>query len=679
VKKWIILSLFVQLSSYGANQDMDKIVTLAEDTRDATVELKFPDNSVLPKSQEDAKYVYALKAHDEEMDSLMHAGQVGQEISIDQIVPCSDDFSLSSEVAGRIQGRKFQIGYEMILSDAADKGAPEGGRSQMFNYRSFMRASAFDDGKTAALQIQNIGSLENRYKQANPDVEWDTLTRLERAQRLEGFATQFSGASPSLGLILSEYAITDMTNNPGNWQESLNEIKDHLSFNEKIQLVSHFGGRFSNNYNYDRAAGNGARADGVVTIEEMLTSVQTSTPGGVCRDVTNAQSQMLMELGVAENHIFQTAYSTEGEGHVVMAVRDPNDPNRIMRINYSYTDEVDDRSGGAALTQNSSLPDFGQNFRIYDAHGKPVGRVPTEFGEVLRDVTRSRKLSDGLSRNFSMNKVYVDTPLGIGSIYNAQTVSGDKIVGVAFRNAQTQQAGLNYGITLTRREGNRSSVDISQNAVYGYFNYEARTPRIKANENLSSGATVTPYADFMYMQNSVTRSNGRYTTEGINLEATSGVLLRADADYRSPSGRTHLTTGIEADVYADVQNEQEGPSGGLRPAIDSLTLDATVEHELTEDIDMIGEAAFVNRFSGTTFIGRGTLNYNDTTQFSLGYQKPLGDNIGFDTLSTENVEVRASRSFLTPSDRVSGDMYVTYTKDLTFDNNTFGAGFGIKW
>jgi hypothetical protein len=595
--------------------------------------------------------------------------------------PCGDQYSIDQALADRIQGRKFQLYFTATFSEGAELGLNPGFAGKN-NYRNFMLGES-QSGHPNAYQIRTLAGLENRYLNTEKPSDWESLSLLERAQRLQSFAQSYSGAEPSLGLILSEYAIADMTANPSQWRTSLNEIKDHLSFEEKLKVASHFGGRFNDNYNFDRANGEGPRAGGIVTIEEMLESVRDSEPGGVCRDVSQAQSLMLQELGVSSDSIYQVSYNTASEGHVVLAVRDPDNPKRIVKINYDYTDETDDRTGGAVLMQNSSLPEFGMQYRIYDANGSPIATVPTEMGEVLRDVTRGRRLSDGLSQNHNLQRVYMDTPYGVGSLFTGTTTSGDNLVGVAFsrRGDESQRISNDFGVAAIKRDGDRATVSVSETALYSYLRQTIRSPRVEAG-NFSVGVNGGVNSEMIISDNTAAYNTGGERT-GTSLDARFGVFGGADLRYQSDDGRTRARTSVVAEGFINHREVQVGPDSGYMLALDNIEWTTTVERDISADMVLAGESAIVLRNIGNTAAFRGRL-IDTKTNFSgeLSYQRPLGDDVpAFNPMSGELLGLGVQKTWESSNDGLFQDPHfrLDYVRDLDFDRNAVSATFGIKF
>lgn len=668
-------------SAIFAHDDLEKIVTLAEDARDVVTEMEGEKTKRFILSEETTDFVQSLQAMDQEIASIVpqslvdpndQGGEVNQE-------PCHDEYSINSDLAERIKGRKFKLYFTASFSEGAELGLNPGfsGRN---NYTRFMGSQVGDHPNAG--KIRTLKALENRYKSEKGDQGWDNLSLVEKSKALQEFAAEFSGAKPSLGLILSEYAIADMTASPDSWKDSLKEIKDHLSFDEKLKVASHFGGRFSDRYNYDRAEGVGSRANGIVTIEEMLASVRDGTPGGVCRDVSQAQSLMLQEMGVDASDIYQVSYRTGGGGHVVLAVQDPDNPKRIVKINYDYTDETSDRTGGAALTQNSSLPEFGHQFRIYDAQGKPIATVPTEMGDVMREVTRGRSLEDGLTKNHNLQRVYVDTPHGVGSVFTGSTSSGDKIVGVSLSKdnpAVANSIETDYGITYVQREGSRATLDVSEKALYGFMRSTYHSPRLQRG-NLSFGSKVGTDVEISFSDNRTEYDYG-YTREDQNYDGRVGAIAGIDVGYESDDGKTRANTSLTYEGFLNHKFEQEGPDSGLMLATDKIVWATSVERDISPQMTFTGESAIILRDIGNTGVFKGQLeNPSRGIAGYMSYQTPLSDDVpGLNPLSTEVVGVGLEKTWSSPNKKVSGGLILEYGYDMDLKQNTANAGFGIKW
>ena len=195
-----------------------------------------------------------------------------------------------------------------------------------------------------------------------------------------GFAPSAAAVSLVVIPVTPDQVYTQLIANPQDWQNILAANKDKLSADQKVALISKLGGSFSNGYNYARAADK--NATGFIDTAGLLTAVATGKPGGICRDIALAQTQMLEGLGFKNNYI--VAYKTYEGHHATVITSNPADGN-IVKFNYDEVSGANKGSGTGALGQDTTLPDFGLEYKIYDTKGKPVVSLPSEIGQILKD------------------------------------------------------------------------------------------------------------------------------------------------------------------------------------------------------------------------------------------------------------------------------------------------------
>ncbi len=581
------------------------------------------------------------------------------------------------ELQQQIKQRAFSIYFTGTFNTKEALAQAEGvyGRN---NYHSFMTAIA-SRGNGAAGPINTLTKLEQKYLKTDgaPD-NWASLSVLERSQLLQEYATSQVGQDVSMGLILSDYAIGSMVANPANWKSSLNEIKDHLSFDEKMKIASHFGGEFSDRYNYDRANDVGNEGEGIVTIEEMLQSIRTNEPGGICRDVALAQAQILRELGVKKDDIYMIGYATATGGHAVLAVQDPNDPKNIVKLNYSYITEENQVGGGAQLTQDTSLPDVGMNYRVYDADGKPVGRVPTEMGQIFNEVTNGR--NDTINKSYALQKAYVETPIGIGTIFSGQTSAGDNVVGVAINGRMEQ--GLSeteIGVAVAKRDGERTMVTIDQESLYAKMDTRLNTPSVKVGDNFSVNAFGGARAEVMFMNTTVENKVNGAVREGTNVEPMATFYAGVESQWTSDDGRTKVNSEVVAESYLDWKNEVNVTEGQTL-ALDNVRWTTGVEHGVTDSMRVIGEGTILMRQMGTAAVISGGLqDMSSGLSVTGAYQTPLtGDIPTFMQGGSRAASVGVSKDWR-EKDGTGPSISFYYQRDLDFENDQVGVSAGWKF
>ena len=659
----VSLIWFFFIFQIQANEDLDKIYHFAEDNREIAWKLApLSDNFHLDTEQADRAKAYG------ELDGEIAEYAYGEPLQ--ETDPCPDDAKGDQgkgqkELAERIKKRRFNIYFTATFSDKTALDQAEGffGKN---NYKNYMHAHGAN-GHPGAYQIASINSLENKYLAANGSSGWAGKTLKEKADLLQAFAKDRSGVEVPAGMILSEYAIGHMVQNPNDWKSSLNEVKDHLSFEEKMKLASHLGGRFSDNYNYDRADGVGDRKDGIVTIEQLLDSVKHSDPGGVCRDVALAQAQILTQLGVPKDKVYMMGYRTATGGHAVLAVQDPNDKDKIVKLNYDYVSESDNVKGAAALVQDTSLPDTGIQYRLFDADGKPVGKIPSEMGQVLREATGASRTSNELVKTYSLQKVGVETPFGAGNVFSGQTSGGDKIVGVAIDHTiKTKYAKMEVGGAYVERESDRTRVTLSQDAFYGRMKTTLNTPDFKAG-NFSFRGDVATELEIMAMDNKVTYKGSGLETGGKNMDFSDRHSAGISAFWNSDDERTHVMSRVEVEGYVDFKNEAAGTSGGSTLVHNQTKWTTGVAHDISANMRLIGNSAIVLKEVGNSATFTGAMEYHPwDMKVKGGYQRPLDDDIpAFMPESREAATIGVEKSW-----NNGLHIQLDYSRDIDTGNNT---------
>ncbi len=675
--KWVapVFLILINSNNSFAESNRGGIFKLAENVRSALWRSDpVPEKFELTQDEADRAVAYA--GLEEQISDYAYSTHSKEGRDGNPCPPTLDPEEEKDKLAlqDAIENRTFSIYFTGMFASEDALSQAEGAYGRR-NYRAFMNALS-SRGVGKAGSINTLGKLENKYLKSSGAVEnWESLSAVEQSKLLQAYAESEVGGEVSVGLILSEYAIQDMIANPSDWKKSLNEAKEYLSFDEKVKIASHFGGEFSDRYNYGRANEDGDLGEGIVTIEDMLTSISTNEPGGICRDVALAQSQILRELGVGKDDIYMIGYATATGGHAVLAIKDPNDPKNIVKLNYSYVSEESDVGGGAQLSQDTTLPDVGMNFRVYDADGKPVGKVPTEMGEIFNEVTGGK--SYDLGKSYTLQKAVIKTPIGNGTAFTGRTSSGENVIGVAVnKEIKSKYMETEYGLAVAHREGDRTHVALDQTSFYARMNSRLNTPELKFGDQFSVKGFGGAKVEMMGMKTTVKYHDDGRVREGSNLEPMSSFYGGVEADWESKDGRTKVNSEVVSEYYVDWNNEVNTSEGqGL--AFDNVRWTTSAEHGVTDHMKLIGEGTIIMRQTGTTGLLKGGV-YDDRTKFSLegGYQMPLSDDIPtFIPGSTKAVSVGVGKSWKDEKGR-GPSVILEYERDLDFDTNRIGATAG---
>ena len=316
----------------------------------------------------------------------------------------------------------------------------------------------------------NWDNLIKRFKQYDPNADAGT-----NSKALAEFLKKEIGHDIPKGTLASEFIYRDLLQKPEDWEKILEKSKDSLNFDEKIKLVAKLGNQFNNDYNYERTENKSSESKGIVSTETLLKNLSTADSGGVCRDVSLSQSQMLKSLGVNES--YSVAYTSNRGGHATLIVVDPNDKNRIIKLNYGDAQTDDGKKGKAVLDQDNSLPNVGMRYRIYNNEGKPIASIPTELGGILKEVTDQSNGPANTGSTYSLHKAYFATDDIQGSVFNGKTSTGENVTGVALHGKASfyDLVDVKAGVTGYKAQADKSYYDMKQTGIYGHGAIELRT------------------------------------------------------------------------------------------------------------------------------------------------------------------------------------------------------------
>lgn len=672
MNKLVLGLLFISIFQSAYAQDgIGELYHFTEDVRNIVWEsAPLPEEFVL--SEEDTDRAAAYIGLDQEIGEYAFSQTEKPAPGSDQPCPqLSSSDGSKKALEQKIKDRKYNLYFTMTFNDAEAVGLAEGFMGKN-NFNTFMLQQANSGGNSKAFEIQSLSKLTQKFKAKNPNSNFDSLGIKEREKLLIDFANDTAQIEIPKGMLMSEIAIAHAIQNPSSWKVGMSEIKDELSFNQKVLVASHLGGKFSDRYNYDRAE----EGSGVVTIEEMLSSVRDGHPGGICRDVSMAQSAILKELGVPKDKIYQIGYSTAGGGHAVVAIQDPDNPKNIVKLNYGYVTESNGAVGSSALVQNTSLPDFGINNRIYDADGDPVGKLPTEIGEILYDSSGGNKGKITPPSRHNLQKVGVQTPFGAGNVFTGETSSGDKVVGVTLQKSiNLKYLDNDVAAGFISRKGDRSTVSISQEAFYVRAKSTLNSPSFEQG-NFSFSSRLGLETELFAMTNRV-KPKGSSETEDSNYDATFSPFIGASANWKSDDKRTEVISDIEVEGNLVNKNIQLSGEEGMTVGFNKATFRTGMSHTVSNEMKVVGQTGIIMRQMGSSahFSG-GILKETPTSNLRAiaSYSAPLSKDV-------PAFLPEAQRNFglsIGGEQKKSGIYYqLNYNRDL--DNNSNAVGLSAGW
>jgi hypothetical protein len=614
----LVLCLSIFSTPLSAQDAFGKLYNLSENVRD--VVLESPGGHPMPNGEfhlttDQADQIKALSFLDDSMRGHL------EDIKDKEVKKDCDESKEDPGLQKRVDNRHFQIEAAVFLSDTKfEQNAI--GRFMDDGYLKYMgELSLFGNPKSA--DIYSIDALMAKYKSENPTKNLDALTFAEKEKVLNQFAEDYLGTKLPTGLLMQEMAFQEMVDNSSDWKSTLAVAKDKLSSQQKIELVSKFGGYFSNRYNYDRASG-GSDTAGFVNTAELLDSVKNSTPGGVCRDIALAQVQILTSLGFDKSYV--VAFKTLSSGHATVITTDPT-TGKIVKFNYQDTYESKKGSGTEALVQDTTIPDFGLDYRVYDSSGKPVTHVASELSQILKEATGAGVDRDFSPRNFSLTNVGFKSAYANGNLFSGKTSAGEKVYGVALskKMAIGEYLTVGAGAAFSKLEGTRSLYQVEQESLYFRANAELVSPKIKLGKSNTS-AFLGGSGEIAKSHNQSTNLDTNQVKEANNqFEGNGEVYFGVKNSFKSPNQKFDFNSKAYASFYPDWSNvASQGQDGKKTLAFNSLVVKTGVAHQITDDTRALLDTAVILKNYGTSMVMKAAVEDDKhTVRYSAGMAMPL--------------------------------------------------------
>ncbi len=604
-----------------AQDGIDKLYNLSEDVRD--IVLKSPGGHPMPDHQfelniQQADQVKALASLDDDMRAHLEAIIEERDCNLntrDSIQVENENLKLTS----KIKNRDYEINALVISSDSKyEQRARE--RFSNDDYFNFMWSS-FKNGKKGTSEIFSIDMLVDKFKKNHSEIKFDNLDIVKKETLLNTYAESLLETTIPKGLVMKELAFQNLVNHPKDWKSTLLEAKDKLTVDQKIDLISKLGGKFSDRYNYNRADVQ-LNAGGVfIDTEELLNSVQNGNPGGICRDIALAQTQMLKVLGFKNNYV--VAYKSLTGFHATVITENP-DTGKIVKFNYFEASEVKKGSGTEALVQDNLLPDHGLGFRIYNSDGTALTRVPSELGQMLKDTAGGSSDRNFAPRNFSLTSVGFKTPLTDGSLFTGKTSLGESLYGVSlYKNtAINENVKIGIGASLSKLEGNKDSLKMEQTNLYLLVNSELTSPTKKIGSfettafiGGSTEVLVSNVKEKSFYGNQINEANSE-------IDANVDIIMGVKAKVNLNDNKTVVDSSIYSTFYPDWNHVASIDRQKL--VIDSFVVKSGVSRQITDETKALIDTAVIVKNYGSSILIKAAYEDNmKNSRYVAGVAAPI--------------------------------------------------------
>jgi hypothetical protein len=616
-----LILIFVIVFTFDLKaQDFSKLYNLSEDIRD--VILKAPGGNPMPEGKfqlttGQSDQVQALASLDESMKK--HLELLKDEKDCEK----SKASKASAKLISRVDNRPFQLEGVVFAHDKKFEEVALGSFTSD-GYIAFM-SSLYQTGNLKSLDVYDVSSLEQKYKFDHPVNNLDSLDLVAKSDVLQAFAEAHVGAALPKDTLLKEMVFQKMVTDSKDWKATLDQIKDKLSSDEKLQLVSKLGGSFLARYNHERL-NQGLKASGsFVSTEQLLDSVKNGTVGGICRDIALAQTQFLERLGFKNNYV--VVFKSNLGWHATTISTDPVN-GKVVKLNYSDTSEMKKGSGTEALIQDSTLPDHGIVYRVYDTNGKPVTMVDSEIGQMLKDTAGGVIQKDFSPKNYTLSKVAFKSALGEGNLFVGKTSNGENLYGIAISKKFTpnEYITIQGGASLSKMEGDGRVVQIEQQNLYSLLSTELTTPKLKLGANEVSGFAGASASLLISKSTEFHKTSGWQGSSENGADFSGEMYAGVQNKYTSSDNNNVVDSKVYANFYPDWHHVAKGDH--ITNVLDSVVVTSGVTHNFTEQTRAMVDTAVIMKNYGTSVVLNATyIDDSNGTKYTAGIASPLSKNM----------------------------------------------------
>jgi hypothetical protein len=612
----VILVSFLLTQTLRASDSLGKIYTLSEDVRDIVLEA--PGGHPMPNREfhlttMQSDQVKALASLDNSM--RIHLEVMENKKDCDKFLSFGKSLTLEKKVADR----DFKIQVAIISSDKRF----EQNILQGFNeneYENFLDR-VYKSGKFKARGIMNLSSLRGTYKSIHRGNDLDNQSLIEKERILREFTEVYLGETLPPGLLMKELVYDEIIGHSTDWKKTLSEVKDVLSSEQKLELVSRVGGSFSERYDKDRAEAGLDAMGSFVNTQQLLDSVKNEVPGGICRDISLAQAQMLKALGFSNTYVI--GYKTAGSAHATVITTDPA-TGKIYKFNYSQLAESKKGSGTEVLFQDSSIPSRGLGYRVYDTDGKPVTFVASDLSKMMREVTAADTAHDFDPRNFNLSTVKINGANFNGSLYTGRTSAGENVYGVSvYKNEKINEfATVGGGASAVKLEGTSAYYKVDQTSLYLRTNTTLKSPAVELNP-MTSNAFLSLSGEFLISGTKEKNLSNDKTTYGDGqVDGNGQARLGVQNNFTSNDQKTTVKSEIYTNFYPEIDHIAE--INGITAVQESVVIGTGVSHALTHDSKAFIDTAIIMREYGTSMVVNALYtNQENSITYSAGFAAPV--------------------------------------------------------
>jgi hypothetical protein len=581
---------------------------------------------------------------------------------------------------------------------------------------------------TASANYRELDFGVYRNAAGKPEIDLTTGEALEQETQdiLNWYKTNRPWMNVEIQDIRTQLILDQLTNpkfntSDAHMEQKIKAYSANMNSAEYLRFMSSVAGWVD--YNDERAnflLEQNDQTRGIVTpFQQMMGSKY-----GVCGDIHSMVAKMAEQKGW---EAFTIGYSLESQQHVVTAVHDPKDPNKLMIVNYGRYEEIDLKNGKhvTPTPTTEGWEEMGSQLRIFknDKYGnnegamKQIATVPTALGTFMNDLfVKDYQASRAMvgNQNYSSKKLTVehdkdkvkikkdgdkvlDRTIGEGIIIYEGETENAKIygVGVSFDvfkqiyrfNRKTQKCEPKKSKYFSANLAG-SLIDLKDanfnNTFYAYLNikggqiirlYETEFFQFKGIIGYELDGFVANY------EKGFLSGDGNFTT-------LAGVM----ADYEKKGLKVHSSLTLENNIGLKNQhlmNDFGAYDKNMQMGFNALKFKTDVTKQLNNKTALTGSAQFTGTKVGSQLIfSTGIIHKN--TSVNLSYQggmksMPIGNHLQNVNLlqnmnNSDGFRLGVTQNFSNRSGKFSGQVsgFGGMSTSTPTPNYFFGGGVKLN-
>lgn len=466
-----------------------------------------------------------------------------------------------------------------------------------------------------------------------------------------------------------------------NMYKTLEVEMSKASYARKVNFLANFLSYLYENYDDDAESGEN-NADAPVSDEMMMKSINLSiqsgnvVPAGVCRHMHQLAVRYAHAMGIKE--AFGVGFRTISSGHRTLVLTSPDDPSKVVQLDYGSKLEMTGVSGPDALSQNHTRPNTGIKFRIFNGRDEHAINLPSEQGAILNRMTggEDSDLAPDYKSQAQIKQIGIATPYGTVRFFHAATPMGNQtqMTGDSY-NVKVKYSDVfygEYGIAGFHSERPVHHVNLKTSGLYirttQGFNYT-----FYAADNVNLTAFGKLHAKGAYYCSSVRNEDCQ-----INRDSQIDVVLGGVARYQT--GPIEHRTGFIVQLQPEGSHATKAKEVGISAPVMKLSHDT--DFKIASDIygNVGGGVTMYNLGTGTywTYNGKGGIDSRRTgTYFGVEANGRLTDRTPFWIPGAEHsVDGVVNQSIF------GNKLYIGMQGKQSFDvmeNSYFGLNLGGKF